>query len=151
MSKKQAVFIDSSFIKALFDPKNEFHQEAKEIWEKIKNEKIGLVASNFILDEVFTLIRKRCGLKTVEQIRRDLLETKTIRVIRVSIEDEANAWGWFLKDWSAKQSEKQCEKLKIGHDYEKEELHVVEGSPMFLCQTEVADKKEPNSMHSSFL
>ena len=36
----------------------------------------------------------------VKKIRTDLLETKLIKITRVSVDDEARAWEWFVKDWN---------------------------------------------------
>lgn len=95
-----AVFADTSFFKALFDSKDSFHREAKEIWEKINREKLLVVTSNYILDESFTLLRKRQGRDLVKKFRDDLAASKNISIIRVTLADEAGAWSWFLKDWS---------------------------------------------------
>lgn len=94
-------FVDTSFFKAIIDPKDEFHQDAKIIEQKINDEQIRLVTSNYVLDEAFTLIRKRCGLKVVDEFRRYLTTiTIILKIIRVTVIDEAGAWDWFLQDWS---------------------------------------------------
>ena len=59
-----------------------------------------LITSNDILDESFTLIRSRCGVKTVEKFRESLLEsTPVFTIARVTVDDENAAWKWFLYDW----------------------------------------------------
>lgn len=100
VNKKITIFVDTSFFKALIDPKDEFYSKASEIWKTVTDAKLALVSTNFILDEMLTLMRKRCGMEAVERIRTDLLETKLIKIIRVTITDEAKAWDWFIKDWS---------------------------------------------------
>ena len=95
-----AVFVDTSFFKALFDPADSFYSEAKKIWKKINGEKLLMVTSNYILDESFTLLRKRCGRDLVKKFRDDLAVTRNISIIRVTFSDEAGGWKWFLKDWS---------------------------------------------------
>lgn len=94
------VFIDTSFFKALLDARDEFHQAAEKIWQKIRDERIRAVTSNYILDESFTLLRKRCGMDLVKKFRDDLAITKTISITRVTLADEASAWRWFVNDWS---------------------------------------------------
>lgn len=95
-----AIFIDTSFFKALFDPEDSFHPEAKKIWQKVNEEKLPMVTSNYILDESFTLLRKRCGCALVRKFRNDLAVTRNISIIRVILSDEAGGWKWFLKNWS---------------------------------------------------
>ena len=95
-----SVFVDTGMFKALVDAKDEFHNQAKLIWAKLARENTLLVTSNYILDESFTLIRSRCGIKTVEKFRESLLEsTLALTIVRVTVEDENSAWKWFLYDW----------------------------------------------------
>lgn len=95
------VFIDTSLFKALVDPSDEFHKQAISLWDKLEVEGATLTTSNYVLDESFTLIRARCGVETVEKFRQSLLtSTFVLKIVRVTVSDEANAWKWFLKDWS---------------------------------------------------
>lgn len=102
MARKHSdsVFADTSFFKALFDLKDNFHQDAEKIWQRIEEEKILVVTTNYVLDESFTLLRKRSGCDLVKKFRDDLAITKNVLIIRVTIFDEAGAWEWFLLDWS---------------------------------------------------
>lgn len=98
---KTTVFIDTSFFKAILDEKDEFYNKAVKIWEKLKEENAELTTSNFIMDEVFTLIRKRRGIKKLAEFRQFLIDNATgIKIFRVTAADEAEAWNWMLKDWA---------------------------------------------------
>lgn len=95
------VFVDTSMFKALVDERDEFHKSAVSIWKKLEQEKVTLVTSNYILDEAFTLIRAKCGVIITDEFRRNLLSsTIVLKIIRVTVADESNAWKWFLNDWS---------------------------------------------------
>jgi predicted nucleic acid-binding protein len=96
------VFLDSSGIKAVRDEGDDFHSRAVEVWEEmLENEKVTMYVSNYVLDESFTLLRKRCGRETVKLWRSYLVGfTEKIKILRVTIADEAGAWEWFLNDWS---------------------------------------------------
>lgn len=100
-SMDNAIFLDTSFFKALVDNQDDFSPRATEIWQKFKNLSIMLISSNLMLDESFTLIRVRCGLERVKTLK-DFLATnsKTIQIHRVKEVDEKHAWEWFEKDWS---------------------------------------------------
>lgn len=101
LTNPPTIFVDTSFFKAIIDPKDEFHQDAKKIEQKINDEQIKLITSNYVLDESFTLIKTRCGLAIVDEFRKYLTEISSIlKIIRVTMSDEAGAWEWFLKDWS---------------------------------------------------
>lgn len=94
------VFIDTSFFKAILDEKDEFYKEAVKTWERLRLADNVLVTSNYILDEVFTLIRKRRGVNKAKEFRQLLIENaSSIKIMRVGAGDEGKAWDWFLKDW----------------------------------------------------
>lgn len=93
------VFVDTSYFKALIDQGDEFHTRAIHSLDELRNQE--LVTTNYILDETFTLIRQRCGLQTTRELQRLLAEFGSqIRLVRVMVIDEKNAWDWFWKDWS---------------------------------------------------
>lgn len=100
-NKSDQVFIDTSFFKGLIDEKDEFHAASLKVWDKVKEEKVQLVTTNYVLDETFTLIRKRRGLDKAKELRDFLVQVgPQIKIIRVFSADDANAWDWFIKDWS---------------------------------------------------
>ena len=95
------IFVDTSGFKAIIDKKDQFHLEAASIWRRIKESGTVLITSNFILDETFTLIRARSGIDQVILFRDILAKSSSaLKIIRVTQSDEANAWAWFVKDWS---------------------------------------------------
>lgn len=97
----EKVFVDTSAWKALVDVDDDFHDQAKSIFLKMKTKSTTLVTSNFILDETFTLIRQRCGLIIALKLRDLFAASKSELIIdRITISDEAGAWKWFEKDWS---------------------------------------------------
>lgn len=97
----QPIFIDSGLFKALIDLKDDFHLEGTAIWSKLEKDNSKLVTTNFVLDESFTLIRSRRGLKLALEFRDFLIRSyQVLEVTRVTIEDEAGVWAWFEQDWS---------------------------------------------------
>ncbi len=101
MNVAQVIFLDTSFFKALLDPKDDFHNKAKTQWGLFRHQDIDLVTTNYIVDESLTLIRIRCGLSAAKQLRGILYEgAEYIKMIRVTVDDDAGAWEWFEKDWS---------------------------------------------------
>ena len=97
----ETVFLDSSFFKALIDPKDDFSQPAGKIWLELRDEGKNLVTSNFIIDETLTLLRSKCNLETALKLRGLLVEySHIIKIMRVAAADEGMAWQWFVKDWS---------------------------------------------------
>lgn len=101
LSKKPVVFVDTSLFKALLDPKDDFHLAGVTIWGRLKLEQSCLGTSNFVLDETYTLLRKRCGKETAMRLRQLFIDNGPyFKISRVLAIDEADAWQWFSKDWS---------------------------------------------------
>jgi uncharacterized protein len=101
MVTKDKIFVDTAFFKALIDPKDDFYARAQQIWDDFLKIKPVLYTTNFILDEAYTLIRKRGGVN----MAKDFYERWSnfdagIKFIRVTVEDEKAVWNWFWKDWS---------------------------------------------------
>lgn len=95
------VFLDTSYIKALLDTKDGFYQKALITWKQLEKHEVQFVITNFILDESYTLIRKRCGLETAQVLKSLLIaDWHSVKIARVTSQDEADAWDWFQKDWS---------------------------------------------------
>lgn len=95
------LFVDTSWFKAFVDRRDDFHQQAVLQFNKIENDKLQLVTTNFILDEAYTLIRKRVS--KLESFKfRELISglTGVLSLIRVTPKDENDAWSWFENDWS---------------------------------------------------
>ena len=101
MASKTEIFVDTSWFKGLVDESDDFHSEAYVQMKKVKDEKLLLLASNFIVDESLTLIRVKADLKTAMEFRDILFEMQNIlKIIRITSQDEKEAWNWFPKDWS---------------------------------------------------
>lgn len=97
-----AVFLDTAYFIALIDKKDEFHSQATKIWEGLIEQNKKLITSNFILDETFTLIRVKCGLKAVTEFRNRLAAgLNRMKIIRVLLRDETKAWDWFFEERSS--------------------------------------------------
>lgn len=95
-----SIFVDSSFFKGLIDIKDDFNEDALKIWENIRLNKIPLITSNFILDETFTLIRVKCRLSAAIELRERIMAgAGRIKIVRVSVDDESEAWNWFINEW----------------------------------------------------
>jgi len=94
------VFVDSEFWVSLSDPQEVRHGRTIEMVKEFRVEESFLVTSNFVLDETFTIIRKRQGIYRVRKFQRLLAEfgNKLIPE-RVTVGDEEEAWKWFWYDW----------------------------------------------------
>lgn len=95
------IFVDTSWFKALSDPKDGFYTLAKDQFLRLKKENRGLISTNFVLDETFTLMRVKVDLKSALDFKEALISMGDIlKIVRVIERDEIDAWGWFPRNWS---------------------------------------------------
>ncbi len=93
-----SIFIDTSAFIALYLSDDDFHNKAIKILEKIHKQQISLMASNFILDEVYTFLRAKINRKTAVKFAEFLAEnTDILKIIRVTVADEQQAFKYFKK------------------------------------------------------
>lgn len=87
-------FVDTSawytFVRA-DDPDHEVVKRAMERWEA------RLVTSNFVFDEVITLVRARLGHSTALTVGKTLLAPGVVELVRIAAEDEEEAWKLFRR------------------------------------------------------
>lgn len=100
MDWTNAIFLDSSFFKALLDENDSFHGKSVSLWNRAENDDKYFVTTNFILDEAYTVLRIK-GSFSLPYKLRDLIadNPKRIWVERVTNSDEEKAWRWFENDW----------------------------------------------------
>jgi len=97
----KGVFVDSSAFKAVVDRDDGFYKKAAQYWKSLAKSESEIVTTNYILDETFTLLRVKCRLETALNFRDSLEKSSpVIKIVRVTVSDEKNAWKWFEKDWS---------------------------------------------------
>lgn len=95
------IFVDTSWYKALLDPRDDFNSDAKDQMERLLSEKYFFITTNFIVDETLTLLRLRAGLPLALKFADTLVEmSKIMKLTRVSEIDEKEAWKFFPENWS---------------------------------------------------
>ncbi len=95
------IFVDTSWFKAFLDPDDDFHLQSEQQYLKMKNNKGHFITTNYIVDETLTLLRVRINLELSLKFRDMLLEmSHSLKLIRITSQDESKAWDWFPKSWS---------------------------------------------------
>ncbi len=87
-------FVDTGAWYALADKKDPDHGQAECFF---RNNKIPLLATNFIFDETITLLRSRLGWNVAKDFGQKLKKSSFATLISVKDEDEDRAWEIFLK------------------------------------------------------
>lgn len=99
------VFVDTSAWYAYArgeDPDHKTVSKALEEWEN------RLVSSNFVFDEVITLVRMRLGYAAAVRVGETLQSQEVVDLVSVLPEDEEAAWAWFKKSRDKAYSYTDC-------------------------------------------
>lgn len=94
------LFIDTTAFVALEDEDDKEHKTALDYREKIRQGKTpfrALYTSNYILDEVFTLLRLNLSHRATLAFEENIKRSKILRILRVTPEIENVAWNIFKK------------------------------------------------------
>jgi hypothetical protein len=99
------IFIDTGGWVALEVPGESRHDAAMKCLEEIRKGRHGAaVTSDFVLDEVLTLLRMKIGLPAAESVARRSMESESVRIAYVGPETFRQAWemmrGHRDKRWS---------------------------------------------------
>jgi predicted nucleic acid-binding protein len=88
------LFVDTGAWYALLDKNDANHHAAVRFKDSLVHP---LVTSNYIADEVITLVRIRLGYKVAFEIGQKLWDESIANLIHVTPEDEKKAWEIFVK------------------------------------------------------
>ena len=84
-------FVDTSALLAVMDKDDEFHQEAKALWERLTKQQAALVATNYVVLETVALLQHRIGMPAVRRFHDDILPVMTIDWISSEQHDQGMA------------------------------------------------------------
>lgn len=91
------VFVDTSAFFALIDKTDRNHQEALQLAEKIRQERLELVISDHILAETITLVRGKIGFQEASFIGKRMFDSEITTLVIANEKALKNAWDIFLK------------------------------------------------------
>lgn len=88
----QRLFVDTSAWFAFVNRMDPDHTVVRAVLNGFEGR---LTTSNFVFDETVSLCRYRLGFKAAERVGNVLLDRDTVDLMRISPEDEQNAWVLF--------------------------------------------------------
>ncbi|MDH5202250.1 MAG: PIN domain-containing protein [Nitrospirota bacterium] len=91
------LFVDTSAWLALTDKNDQYYDRAVSKSLEIKQQKIELITSEYIVDESITLIRYRVSHHAAIIFGDSLLRSRISRIVDVTEEDRLKAWEIFKK------------------------------------------------------
>lgn len=94
--RPETVFIDSSAWVALIDRSDRLHPAARKHWLHSLEEERSFLTSDYVLDETYTLLRRRArGLAMAMAVHELVAESRYIDVVPVDAEIRSAAWDLF--------------------------------------------------------
>lgn len=91
------LFVDTAAWLALNDKTDQHHREALAKALEIKEQRIELVTSEYILDEAITLIRYRISHHAAVIFGESILNSSIVKVLDVADKERLKAWELFKK------------------------------------------------------
>jgi uncharacterized protein len=89
-SSTKKIFIDTSAFYALIDRSDGFHEQAKELWPDLLNDRIVLLTSSFVVFETISLLQSRIGFEAARLWYRDMLGVVDVRWVDQQSNQRAN-------------------------------------------------------------
>lgn len=91
------IFIDTSAFLARYLASDQYHQRAQTAWRKLAASRERCATTNFVLDELFTLLGRRAGYAFAAARARRLYDSRELLILRPTQPDELAALAWFEK------------------------------------------------------
>jgi predicted nucleic acid-binding protein len=85
------IFIDTGPFLARYVERDQCHAKAVEDWRRLAGQRARCYTSNFVLDEMFTLLARRAGYRFAAERARAILSSPTLVILRPTHEDETRA------------------------------------------------------------
>lgn len=89
------MFVDTSALVALADRSDRNHRNAADYLNGIPRIPGGIITTDYVLDETFTLLRMTIGLKNTISFGEALMRSDLFIVVQVDAGVQKLAWEWF--------------------------------------------------------
>jgi predicted nucleic acid-binding protein len=91
------IFVDTGAWLGWYDRRDQHHKLAAEIWREIEVHEEPCVTSNFVLDELFTLLGRRIGDRSAARRAGAIYRSTLLTILRPDEDDEMKALAYFEK------------------------------------------------------
>ena len=88
------IFVDTGAFLALYEPRDQFHGIALQIWPTLTGP---LLTSNHVVSETVTRLSRQAGCREAAARAADLYASTSIDIVQSMREDELEAIGWMRK------------------------------------------------------
>lgn len=102
------IFIDTGAFLGRYLPRDQHHSEAQKGWKRLEEAAVFIYTSNFILDEVFTLLARRASYAFASETAQIIYASNAFTILRPTEEHERGAIELFSKYADQKVSFTDC-------------------------------------------
>ena len=85
------IFVDTGAFLARYLARDQYHARVVEGWKEIERTRVRCFTSDFVLDELLTLLARRAGSAFAAETGRRFLGSQRLEILRPDIRDEAAA------------------------------------------------------------
>ncbi|MBI4918880.1 PIN domain-containing protein [archaeon] len=93
------VFLDASFLYALVNKRDIFHEKASKMVEKLSSKECHVITTDYTFDEAVTVLSRKADKKTALRLGGMLLESNII-LLNVNQKVFQTAWKYFHGEWN---------------------------------------------------
>lgn len=94
---RRSLLVDASAWVALLDARDRCHPAAREFWRTCLESRRSFVTSDYVLDEAYTLLRRRRNGLRMAMALHDLLgRSRLVEVAQIELQLRAMAWEMFV-------------------------------------------------------
>ena len=115
MEEMNKSFVDTGAWFATFVPTDPNHAAAVEYFD---SHRFGFITTDYVLDELFTLLKTRGEYRRAQRVGDALLQRRIAEVVTVGSHDFNEAWNTYIrfrdKDWSFTDCTSRAVMLRLG-------------------------------------
>ena len=97
MTALRAVFVDTGAWVALRYGRDQYHERARKLAERLQGERLGLVTTEWVLGEAVTLLKARGAVEQALALGEALLGGRLGHLVESTIERRVRAWELFVR------------------------------------------------------
>jgi len=116
MPIKNKVFVDSSFLVALYNLSDTLHDKTSEVNTRLASSDPDLYVSNYILLEVLTVLSQKIGRSKSVDIGERIIHDGQIKVVHITEDLQELSWDIFRSTGNKNMSFVDCSILAVMQD-----------------------------------
>src|ERR1044072_4954901 len=94
----RSIFVNTSAWLALYNPRDSNHQAAAQLWEDLRNTKVRLVTTDYVMEQVYTAFKVFGSLHAAQAFHEVVTNSQVMRLFMTDSVIFDRAWKIFVDD-----------------------------------------------------